>query len=191
MNMYRSRTGPNANWIANAARTSISQGGHIFFAWSCPLGLGWTSQISTSSKHKAVYNSWSYWKVVCQIWGFDWWKISLARYFWSKFNLDYSLLTLVAKHYCSVTLAQHTHRIEPFKLLNLHLILNAFCLFENVVAMEFANMMVQVLWFLCSTFFKDNKLLKLQIYALLSHKTPLRLQSNFISFCFFDQTNQG
>lgn len=81
----------------------------------------------------------------------------------------------MAKHYCSVTLAQRTHRIELFKLLNLHLILNAFCLFENVVAMEFANMMVQVLWFLSSTFFKDNKLLKLQIYALLSHKTPLRL----------------
>lgn len=129
--------------------------------------------------------------VVCQIWGFDWWKISLARYFWFKFNLDYSLLTLVAKHYCSVTLAQRTHWIKLFKLLNLHLILNAFCLFENVVAMEFANMMVQMLWFLCSTLFKDNKLLKLQIYALLSHKTPLRLQNNFISFCFFDQTNQG
>lgn len=98
----------------------------------------------------------------------------------------------MAKHYnCSVTLAQRKHRIELFKLLNLHLILNAFCLFENVMAMEFVNMMVQVLWFLCSTFFKDNKLLKLQIYALLSHKTPLRLQNNFILFCFFDQTDQG
>ena len=97
----------------------------------------------------------------------------------------------MAKHYCSVTLAQRTHRIELFKLLNLHLILNAFCLFENAMAMEFANMMVQVLWFLRSTFFKDNKLLKLQIYALLPHKTPLRLQNNCISFCFFDQTNQG
>ena len=97
----------------------------------------------------------------------------------------------MAKHYCSVTLAQRKHQIELFKLLNLHLILNAFCLFENVVAMEFVNMMVQVLWVLCSTFFKDNKLLKLQSYALLSHKTPLRLQNNFILFCFFDQTDQG
>ena len=93
--------------------------------------------------------------------------------------------------YCSVTLAQRTHLIELFKLLNLHLTLNAFCLFENVVAMEFVNMMVWVLWFLCSTFFKDIKLLKLQIYALLSHKTPLRLQNYFILFCFFDQTDQG